>query len=312
MATLRMAFSGLCVFTFDHPLKGDGPKPRRASVLLPRLTRARMLGNQANGEPEVLDQHFPMLELNLTDWSPESTRKADFHCLPGPDGRMTKGICLLTGEDLRICPDGEDRSPVNALDLTRDKPSDPVRPITQKDRDTLWWMATLADAFPNNPGLHPAILRTPPGSNQPILARVLLNEGKLRTQDLTDVACTIAPSPGSAFNQRVATSFALDLAFRDSVEIKMTANRNGRTTTRKLVLRPPSGTDLQIGIMNMEIDRFVGMDPADGPRAEADFEVYAELLAAPLQGPKPFLRQMSPGNPAGIGVSSCVPLGGCG
>jgi hypothetical protein len=311
MATLRVSFSGLCVFTFDHPLKGDGPKPRRASVLLPRLTRARTLGNQANGQPEVLDQHFPMLEFNLTDWNPESTRKADFHCLPGPDGRMTKGMCLLTGEDLRLCPDGEDRSGVSALDLTRDRPSDPLRPVTPKDQETLWWMATLADAFPDSPGLHPAILRTPPGSNQPVLARVQLDAGKLRTRDLTDVACTIFPAR-TDFHQRVATSFELDLAFRDRVEFRMTANRNGRTTTRRLVLSPPPGQDLEIGIMNMEIDKYIGMDPADGPRAEADFEVYAELLAAPLQGPRPFLRQMSPGNPAGIGVSSCVPLGGCG
>ena len=28
----------------------------------------------------------------------------------------------------------------------------------------------------------------------------------------------------------------------------------------------------------MEINRLVGMDPANGPRAEADFGVYADLL----------------------------------
>src|SRR5436309_15480375 len=209
MPTLRITFSGLCTFVFDQRLKDPkGPKPSEATVLLQRLTRARLLSNLATTKPEILDQHFPLLEFNLADYDSASSRLADIHCSPDASGKMTKGTCLLNGEDLTILLDDR-KMERNALELSRDKPSNENSPnLGKQERDSLWWMATLDDVFPAKPNINPIVLNTPPGSNQPILARLLLTEGRLRTLELTDFPCTIVPPPGaSKFNQRVATTF---------------------------------------------------------------------------------------------------------
>ncbi|HEY0558352.1 MAG TPA: hypothetical protein VGG20_29140 [Thermoanaerobaculia bacterium] len=303
---LHVSFAGLCLFDFDRPLKGSA-KPTKAQVLLQRLTRARPLSRVVNALPEVLDQHFPLLEFNLADWSPSSTRRADFHYQPDAAGRMTKGVCLLNGEDLTFLPDGN-AEPLNpSLQLSNSEPLEPPR--SAQDLETLWWMATLDEVFQNN-GLDPRIRNTPPGSNQPILARVLLNQGYLKTRELTNSPCTVVGSGPSSFNRRVATSFELQIDCRERVEIQMTAIRNGRKTLSKLILISKDGADIQIGISNMEIDRFIGMDPADGPRGQGDFEVFTNLLTDPIQGPKPFLREAGPGNSSGCcGRANCLVAG---
>jgi hypothetical protein len=315
MPTLRVKFSGLCTFIFNTRLKDNGkpasPKPTEATVLLQRLTRARPLTSKAGAKPEVLDQHFPLLEFNLKDYVPGSTRRADVHCMPDSDGAMTKGTCLLIGEDLSFLIDGQ-KMDRHALELSNDEPKHKNSPsLNRQERDSLWWMATLGDVFPDTPEINPVILNTPPGSNQPILARVQLTEGRLRTLELTDSACTIVPPGLSQFNQRVATAFELAIPFSSTVAIRTVANRNGKTTQGDLMLRPADGGDLQIEIMNMEINRLVGMDGASGPRAEADFGVYAELLAKkiPENVPVPFLRQVSIGDPAAAPSSTCAPSG---
>jgi hypothetical protein len=221
---------------------------------------------------------------------------------------MTKGTCLLLGEDLSFLIDGQ-KMDRHALELSNHEPKDLSSPnLSRQDRDSLWWMATLTDVFPDAE-INPMILNTPPGSNQPILARVQLTEGRLRSLELTDSPCTIVPSGPSKFNQRVATTFELAIPFSSTVAIRTVANRNGRTTQSDLMLRPTKGGDLQIEIMNMEINRLVRMDPAYGPRAEADFGVYADLLKEPITGPVPFLRQMSVGDPAAAPSSTCAPSG---
>ena len=148
MPTLRIKLSGLCTFIFDKQLKGQGPAPSEATVLLQRLTRARLLSSKLGAKQEILDQHFPLLEFDLADYDPASTRLADIHCIPGPDGKMTKGTCLLIGEDLTILPDGR-RMERDALELMKDPPkSHPSANLSKQDRDSLWWMATLSDVFP--------------------------------------------------------------------------------------------------------------------------------------------------------------------
>ncbi len=311
MSMLRLSFSGLCTFVFDPPLsKTAGTLPKKATVLLQRLTRARALRNQSNLKPEVLDQHFPLLEFDLKDWSPESTRLADFHCFPDAAGRMTKGVCVLNGEDLKISLDGRGMKP-DALQLSTARPLDPSAAVlSPADQETLWWMATFGEAFPDRT-LNPVFRNTTPGSNQPVLARVELTEGRLKTRELTDFAYTMAGSQGSNFSQRVAVSFELEADFGSKVIFEMTSHRNGRTATSALVLTPKDGAGLEIGISNMEIDRYIGLDPASGPRVEADYEVYADLVTPPLRAgqPMPSLRQAGPGNASGMGVSSCAPWG---
>ena len=305
MSQLRISIAGLCLFNFDPPLKG-GQKPTQVQVLLRRLNRARPLSRVVNSQPEVLDQHFPLLEFDLANYDPASTREADFHCQPDARGRMTKGVCLLNGEDLTIHSDGESES----LLLSRSEPSNRQDPQTPADKDTLWWMVTLDDVFPNNP-LNPLIRDGAPGSNQPILARLTLDQGYLRTQDLTNAPCTIIGAGPSGFNRRVATSFAHELGCKRTVEIEMKKVRNGRTATRKLTLNAENGNDVEIGIFNMEIDRFIGADPTDGPRSQADFEVFADLLTEGIKGPKPFLLETTPGGSSGCcGRANCLVTGG--
>ena len=300
---VRISFAGLCFFDFNSPFRGDA-EPTEARVLLQRLTRARALSRVINSQPEVLDQHFPLLEFDLENWNPASTRTADFHCFPDANGRMTKGVCLLNGEDLTLRTEG-DPEPFR---FSRSKPQNPTEP-SDEDRGSLWWMAPVDDVFPNN-SLNLRIRNTAPGSNQPILARVMLNQGTLKTRELTNSPCTIVGAGPSTFNRRVATSFDLEIS-RKAVEIQMERNRNGRTTTSKLILNSARGADVQIGIRNMEIDRFIGMDPADGPRAQADFEVFADLLTNAVVGPKPFLLESRPGGSTGCcGRANCLVSGG--
>src|SRR6476661_6751265 len=116
MPMLRITFSGLCTFIFDRPLR-ESPRPSEVTVLLQRLTQARELKNRMSARTEILDQHFPLLSFFLTDYDGKaSTRFADVHCLPDANGRMTKGACLLNGEDLTILLDGR-RLERNSLEL---------------------------------------------------------------------------------------------------------------------------------------------------------------------------------------------------
>jgi len=315
---LRLSFSGLCTFVFDPPLQEADSAVDKVTVLLQRLTRARPLAHQVNLQPEVLDQHFPLLEFNLADRQPESDRKADFHCFPDAEGRMTRGVCLLNGEELAILPDGKEVGR-SRVEFSKVPPADPANPLlTPQEQESLFWMVTLTDTLGERGVINSKLIDTVPASNQPILAKVLLTQGCLKTRELTDLAYTIGGSDGpSSFNRRVATSFELEVPFNKTVTIRMVANRNGIRTESRLVLKPALGDELQAmqaGIANMEIDRFIGMDPASAPRVEADFEVYADLLEMPIDRgrPRPFLRPAGPGNISAQGQSGCAPAGGSG
>jgi hypothetical protein len=299
MPTLRINFSGLCFFAFNQSLKGAGTAPTEANVLLQRLTRSRLVRNGR----EVLDQHFPLLELDMADWDPASTRRVTFQRFPVLNPARPRGVLLLNGDDLTILPDGLPTK-TGALQLIRDKPANPSEPaLTGQDKETMWWMATLDDAFPGKAKIDPIFVKNPPGPNQPILARVQLTDGKLTTDRLTDYSCTFAHPASASFNQRVAMEFKWEIPFQKKVEIAV----NG---AEKLVLSPANGNDVQIKIMNMEIDSFLGIPSAYGPRAEADFEIYMDLLPNLNPGDRTFLSRVSPGTPAAGAVSSCVPGGG--
>jgi hypothetical protein len=315
MPTLRLSLSGLCTFIFDPPLNSFEFEPDRkfkeVTVLFQRLTRARLLSNLANNQPEVLDQHFPLLEFSLDDLRPESTRTASFACSP-EGGALTKGVCLLNGEDVSILPDGAAAN--GGVGFSRLKPADQTNPLlSQPERESLYWMVTLEDALPGNSALNPRLIETPPGSNQPILAKMHLTKGRLKTRNLTDQAYTIGGSGRSSrINRRVATAFELELDFGKSVTVNMKGKRNGKPTDEDLVLAPTGAGELQVGIGNMEIDRFIGLDPATGPRVQADFEVHFDLLQNPIaQGqPRPFLQLAArDGSSTQGGVSSCAPAG---
>jgi hypothetical protein len=311
---LRIAISGLCVFAFDRPLpKGKGKEPTSVTLLLQRLTQSRQLDNVVNFKHEVLDQHFPLLAFDADDRDPESTRGPDFLGVPDPTGKMTKGVCLLFGDDLEILIDGKPMRP-NALTLASNPPSNPNAPrLAGQNKETLWWMATLEDAFPGRGTINPVFITNAPGPNQAILARVQLSEGQLKTLDLTDDSCMFLPPGSAAFNQRIARSFALDIPFEKKVEIMMKRPNGTQMDTRRMIFSPKAGKDLLIDIKNMEVNELIGFDMAYGtPRATADFEIYAELLLNPIQDkePRPFLVRKTIGGSAGVGLSHCPPSGG--
>ncbi len=310
MPNLRIVISGLCIFAFDRPLpkgKENGKEPTSATLLLQRLTHSRQLSHMLSpSQHDVLDQHFPLLAFNADDRDPASTRGPDFLGIPDANGKMTMGVCLLFGDDLTLSIDGNPLKP-GSLQLTSAKPSNPYAPqLTGQSQDTLWWMATLEDAFPNNGTINPIFFENKPGPNQPILSRITLSQGELKTLALTDDACTFLPPGSQSFDQRIATSFALDIPFQKTVEIGM-ERPNG--APKKIVFSPAPGKDLVIDIKNMEVNQLIGFDMAYGiPQATADFEVYADLLLNPVTGTS--LIRKTIGGSAGVGLSHCPPSGG--
>jgi hypothetical protein len=309
MPNLQIKISGLCVFAFDRPLKKAGPPPTRATLLLPKLTHARALNNFVNQRYEVLDQHFPLLVFDLDARDPASTRDSDFLVPDTARTRIEKGVCLLFGDDLTITTD--DGKVASKLNLDQTPPTKPLATtVDPKERQSLWWMATLEDAFPGKGEVNPLFIDNPPGSNQAVLARVQLTQGRLASAELTDHPCTFMPPGNPKFYQRIATSFTLDLPFKEKIEINIERREDGKISPSQLILRPPSRSNFTIEIKNMEIDELIGMKKSYSPRPEADFEVYADILAQPIVGKPPFLRQTGPGSPAGVTFSTCPPAGG--
>jgi hypothetical protein len=316
MPNLQVKISGLCLFAFDSPLKG-GKAPTGAKLLLQKLTHARPLSKNPNQRQsyEVLDQHFPLLVFNLTERDAASSRPTDFFATPGSDGKqMTKGVCVLFGDDVEIRPDGNGGNG-SGLQLDNQEPKDPNNP-TPEELKSLSWMATLQDAFPVKNGqpavtIDPIFSENPPGANQAIVARVVLRQGLLTTDQLTPRICTFVPPGNPKFSKRIAISFNWDIPFKEKVVIQTTKRIEGRIVPSELVLTPSGhgGGDLTIEIKNMEIDELIGIQRSYSPRPEADFEVYADLLKNRPPSPT-YIRQVGPGNPAGITNSTCPPSGG--
>src|SRR5262249_14218756 len=219
---------------------------------------------------------------------------------------MTGGAFLLLGEDLTIRPDGQPPKR-NSLRLSSSEPQNKTDKPTMSDseRATLWWMATLDDAFPGLGGVNPVLIDNPPAVNSEILARVQLGEGSLKTLDLSpDPVRFVFGSP--SFRQFVALKLRLAVDFTSFVEIVMESkSQSGQQVVRKLVLKPAAASgEILIDIQNQEIDTLIGIPPSyPTKRAEADFEVYARLnpnlpavIAAKAAGTLPFL-QVPPGFP---------------
>jgi hypothetical protein len=311
MPKLKIQFYGLCMFVFNGSIKNKGPKPTEARVLLPKLTRARQLRHVVNGRNEVLDQHFPFLEYDLKNRSPESDRKPNFLLPESEDGEMPRGVCLLFGDDIEIRPDGKKGS---GLSVVKDEPRDKNwRTAEGEDRETLWWLATLEDAFPGGGRVRKEFYQNEPGPNEAILTRVLLDVGKLRTDAVTDESCMFVHPGSPTFSQPVATHLALDVDFERHVEIVMTRRENGKPEEQKLVL-VPKGDEMKIEIKNVEVDEMIGIeDRFVGRRPEADYEVYAGLSEdLPPGAPIPIVRKVGPHNAAGNSGSVCPPAGGTG
>jgi hypothetical protein len=316
MANLQIDISGLCVFAFDSPLKSGDSDPTEAALLLPKLTHARTLRHVVNKQNEVLDQHFPILQFRLADQNTAgSSRFADFLCFPDANAQMTTGCCLLHGDELEIAIDGA--ALAGALKLSRKEPvnKDP-QALSPDEKASLWWMATLEDAFPDQKGkLKPELLETPPAANQAILAKARLAQGRLRTSALTNERCTFVPVGSKQFDQFVAIRFTFDVDFSEKVEIAMTRRDDDGMRKSVLALKAPSDGPLRLALKNVEIDSLIGISAAYSDKLpEADFEIYAELadgVSAIAEAPLPFPRRIGPALSGGIGGGSvCPPTAG--
>lgn len=315
MPTLKIRISGLCFFAFDHPLKSkEGPLPKRADLLLQKLTSARLLRNTIAGLPDVLEQHFPLLAFDLADRDAASTRTTDFAAHPGEDGQMTRGLCLLFGDDVTIRTDMDEGEGDGRLEFDLSRPANPASPeLTDDEKSSLFWLPTLEDAFPGRGAVDPNLRNREPGANQAILARVRLSRGTLKTLELSDLPCRFVPPGSPTFEQRVAIALCLEIPFQERVEFQIVRRAEGREETRVLRLKPPvQGGDLEVDIKNMEIDELIGVKRFYSRGTVADFEVYSELLAQPIVGANgpTYLMPRSPGNPAGTGGLGTCPPGG--
>jgi hypothetical protein len=315
MPTLKIRISGLCFFAFDHPLKSkDRPLPKSAHLLLQKLTSARLLRNTIAGLPDVLEQHFPLLAFDLADRDAASTRATDFAAHPGEDGNMTRGLCLLFGDDVTIRPDGKEDQGDGSLEFDLSKPANPASPeLTDAEKRSLFWLPTLEDAFPGRGAVASNLSQRKPGANQAILARVKLSRGTLKTLELSDVPCRFVPPGSPTFEQRVAIALCLEIPFQEWVEFHVIRRAEGREQESFLRLKPPvPGGDLDVDIKNMEIDELIGVKRFYSRGTVADFEVYSELLAQPVMGANgpTYLMPRSPGNPAGTGGLGTCPPGG--
>ena len=303
MPKLTIQFYGLCMFVFNSSIKNGGPRPTEARVLLPKLTRARQLRHVVNGRNEVLDQHFPFLELDLKNRGSGSDRKLSFLLPDSENGEMTKGVCLLFGDDIEIRPDGKKGS---GLSVVKDAPRDRNwRTAKGDDRDTLWWLATLEDAFPNGGRVRKEFYQNEPGPNEAILTRVLLDVGKLRTDEVTDESCMFVHPGSPTFSQPVATHLALDVDFERHVEIVMTRRENGEPQERKLVL-VPQGDKMEIDQerRGRRDDRDRG--PVHRPAPGSGLRGVRRAVGRPSSGSAdPIVRKIGPHNAAGNSGSVC-------
>jgi hypothetical protein len=316
MPNLQITIAGLCTFAFNRPLKANnGPPPDEATLILQKLTNAVRLQHKIGGVEDALDQHFPVLVYNLADRIAESTRVPDFLCQPDPlrHGEMTKGVCLLFGEDLAIQPD--DR-PLKSKELrvSVKQPADKSKaPQNDDELASLSWIASLEDAFPDQKGKIKSVFYDfPPGTNQDILARVQLTEGRLRTLRLTEEPVVFVPVGPKSFKQLITTHLRYELTFTNKIEFVMTRRDRNGESKRSLILAPSGGGDLQIEIQNMEIDSLIGIGPAYLRKLpEADFEVYARLVnGLPAKGAVPHTHKIGPANSSGMGGSVCPPTSG--
>ncbi|MBW8876737.1 MAG: hypothetical protein JF614_17375 [Acidobacteria bacterium] len=314
MPNLQIDISGLCVFAFDAEIKNGGSEPTEATLLMPKLTQSRALRHVVNQKNETLDQHFPLLQFRLQDQDVDaSTRFPDFNCLPDDKGRMTTGCCLLHGDQVEILLDDKPLS--GELILSSEEPKNKDRQTaSEAEKASLWWMATLEDAFPAQKGkLKAAILQAGPAANQPILASVRLAQGSLRTAAATTERCSFDPVGSKQFNQFVATRFLFAVEFQKKVELRITRRDDNGMRTSLLALKVPSDGNLQIGLKSIEIDSLIGIGSAYSEKLpEADFEIYAELAeGVSLDEPLPFPRRTGPAVSGGVsGGSVCPPTAG--
>jgi hypothetical protein len=312
--TLRVLFSGLCVFVPDRPFDDFEQPPTEVKMLLQNLLQPQSLTNAVDGD--VLDPHYPMLEFDLSDLHPQSPRKPD---LSRQD--LGKGACLLIGEELSLDLNLSERKGLRCPGRDR-QPDANQETATSRDEDSLYWLARIDKASPDT-FIDPEVLneKLSLDGEPTILARLSLQEGFLRVTQRSDKVCEFhPPDPVNPYRQQIATELALDIQGVEGPVVIVGRRPDG--TERRLALTPVKSPGLvEIRVQNREIDGLLGV-PSDLMLARelADYEVFYELITPttlvagqPLQ--RRFPKQPVPppppngGGPSLKNPSLCPPTG---
>jgi len=280
--TFRIHFSGLCAFIFDQPVKegsgSSGEVPplikKEGLVLFRNLIRSRPLSpvpDDISRTPQFLDPHYPQLEFKMRDLDVAANERV-------PDLVNTatgQGLCLLFGEDLTLRPDSKDAQPYS-LTIPRSIPKDPENPTTAEER-SLWWVATLEDAFPGKGTLRKNLDKVSPNELGEIVARVRITQGDLFTSERSLRSCTFERPGSQVFKQRVATQLTVEIPnIQSNIGIRMVKNGFSKGA-RELILFPSDGIQVDIKIHNLEIDGFLGLPKDYQARPVADFEIHYQM-----------------------------------
>jgi hypothetical protein len=267
MPNFTIAFDGLIALVFNRPLK-QTPAPDGVTVLIPNLLASRQLQNVTiNGADDILDPHYPLLRF-ATAPDPASTWPAGM-TLPAPGGPVS--ACLLYDMDLALEIDG--KAPAGAVQIRNSAAA------SEQDLDTLWWLATIEDAFPNQYEAVPALVIDRPLAFNQVVARLALAQGKLTTGKLSDYPCQFTAPSTSTFKQKIALNIQYTIPFQQQVALVSTAWKpDPAGTVSRIVWK--SAADLVVQIGNVEADPFFGLpiDQYPANRPLEDFEVFYGLV----------------------------------
>src|SRR5260370_25287418 len=178
---LNINFAGLCGFAFNKPVKG-GPPPTEATIVMPNLLLGELLSGPGI-QTDFRAEHFPQLIYPLAAATADSPPPA----LQRPETGM--GLMFLYEEDVRILPDGRLKAAAS-MNMDNRPPTNLAKP-TAPEQESLFWLTALTDAFPTSNGkVDPSLLLALPSSTGPIIAKLTITEGRLRTAAISNFACT--------------------------------------------------------------------------------------------------------------------------
>lgn len=303
--TFRMILSGLMAVIPDRTFDTSLESADSVTILVPNLLKPRPLNNRRNGQQEILDPHFPILDFDLQNRQASSTRPVD---LSTNDGR---GICHLETEKIEILP-----LPGLAQDfkLLTGVPNDVDNP-TPGEKRSLFWLVTMEQASPGNGALEPGLDAAPLNRKGRIITQVKLERGTLATHALSENSCRIEPLDQNPLDRRVAASLQL-LIENVPIHVALSMKKEGKPA-QTLFLAPPDGTsEVRVRLMSREFEH-IGLpeppEPDELDQPVADFEVFYDLVKGfdREQGIRPFLFEVVPPPPGRVNFTTDTPKALC-
>lgn len=239
---------------------------------------AAMESDDDSNDASVLEPHYPVLELDLSDLHPQSLRKPDLR-----REETGKGGCFLFGEEISFDLNlkGGKKRRLRIPDDPKFHPRGQQAEETRFDKESLYWLARLDKASPGN-FVEPSLLTAPlsVAGKPKILARLKLTHGFLRVSKLSDKVCEFhPPDPQRPYRQKIATELALDIEGVTGPAVIV--GRGPRGEEKRLTLTPVKSPGLvEIRIQNRELDSLLGLPNLLMPPVEKpDFEVFYSLIA---------------------------------